>query len=439
MLEMLRVFTLMLLMAGGEPVLLGAGVLQDEPAVASMTPAAPEDVHAAREFYRQVQAATGGGSGVPRTVTLSAETLQSVLRLGARIVPGYRAATEVSDDLVRITGAVPVPWYDGARWLNLHAEIAPFQDRFVLHHVRVGEREISPELALRLARLAGTLVLGAGEGDKVFAAPAAMAIDGDRILLSLRLDREGRTGVIKGVFGALRGGGLPPPERVDHYYVKLRTAMDRLEAPVRGSFLPLLRLAILMAYEQADDQTGTDEFTAAILALAKACGAVDFRMIVGPAAGEASGALGRWRTGCDRLVLAGRIDLRRHFVTAAAVKAASNRGFAISLGEFKELYDSLSGAGGFDFTDIVANNSGIRLANLFLSRPHAEWPELLERMQTERDVLADLDDIPGVMPREQFQTRFGDIDSPAYRAMIDLIEARIDRTALHAPTPVHGG
>jgi hypothetical protein len=355
------------------------------------------------------------------------------------MVPGYRVATEVVDDAVRITGAVPVPWFDGTRWLNLHAAIAPFQDRFVLHHVRLGEREIAPELALRLARLASNLVLGAGAGDKVFDAPAAMAIDGDRILLALRMDREGRTGVIKGVFGAMRGGGLPPPDRVDHYYVQLRRAMDRQEAPVTGSFLPLLRLAIRKAYEQADAETGADEFTAALLALAKACGAVDFRMIVDPAAGEASADLGRWRTDCHRLTLHDRIDLRRHFVVAAAIKAASNRGFAISLGEFKELYDSLSGAGGFDFTDIVANNSGIRLANLFLSRPHAEWPELLERMQTEHDVLADLDDIPGVMPREQFQARFGDIDSPAYRAMIDLIEARIDRTALHAPAPAHGG
>ena len=59
-----------------------------------------------------------------------------------------------------------------------------------------------------------------------------------------------------------------------------------------------------------------------------------------------------------------RHDSRLHFITAAALKAASNRGFAVGVGEFKELYDSLSGDNGFDFTDLAANNSGIRLSDV---------------------------------------------------------------------------
>ena len=354
-------------------------------------------------------------------------------------MPDYRAKTEVADDTVRITAALPVPWSDGTRWLNPRAAIVPFEDRFALHHVQLGGREVSPDLAPRLARLGGNLFMGAGAGDALFDAPAAMAIDGDRIIFALRLNREGRSEVIRGVFGALRGGAMPASGRVDHYYVQLREAMDRLEAPVEGSFVPLLRLAITMAYEQGDDITAADEFTAAIMALAKACGAVDFRLIVGPTAGGRSEELGAWRTSCNRLKLADRIDLRRHFVTAAAIKAASNRGFAVSLGEFKELHDSISGAGGFDFTDILANNAGIRLADLFISRPHAEWPALLDRMQTESDVLPVLDGIPDLMPRDQFEERFGDIDSREYRAMIDQIEARIDRTGLHMQARAGGG
>jgi hypothetical protein len=436
---LLQVLVLLLLAAAGETFVLGPVFLHDQPAVASMRPPEPEDVRASRDFYREVQAATSAEPGAPETVTLHASTLQSILRLGSRLVPDYRAETEVADDTVRITAALPVPWSDEKRWLNLRAAIVPFEDRFALHRVQLNGRDISPDLALRLARLGGNVFMGRGAGDTLFDAPAAMAIEDDRMIFALRLNREGRSEVIQGVFGALRGSAMPASGRVDHYYVQLRAAMDRLEAPVEGSFLPLLRLAITKAYQQADDATAADEFTAAIIALAKACGAVDFRLIVGPTAGEQSEALGAWRTSCNRLGLAGRIDLRRHFVTAAAIKAASNRGFAVSLGEFKELHDLISGAGGFDFTDIVANNAGIRLADLFMSRPRAEWPALLDRMQTETDVLPTLDGIPGLMPRTQFVAQFGDIDTPEYRAMIDRIEARIDRTRLHTQTPAGGG
>ncbi len=433
-----RVLLVLMLVAGGGALLLGSQFLQEDPAVAAMPPPAPEDVRAARGFYTQVRAATNGEPGAPETVTLSAGALQSVLRLGTRLVRDYRAETEVADDLVRMTAALPVPWIGGTRWLNLRAAVAPFQDEFALHHVQLGSREIAPDLALRLARLGGNLFLGSGAGDTLFDAPAAMAIDGDRMIFALRLDRDGRGEVIQGVFGALRGGEMPGQDRVDHYYTLVREALDDGTVPDRGSMLPLLKLTLAAAQADSTDATAADEFTAAIFALTKACGANDFHLVVGSMAETPSERLRSWQTDCTQIDLAGRVDLKRHFLTAAAIKAASNRGFAVSMGEFKELHDTLV-AGGFDFTDITANNSGIRMADLFLSRPRGDWPALLDRMQTDSDIIPDLEGIPGRMSRSRFEERFGEVDSPAYKAMMDEIEARIDRTALHAAAPAGGG
>ncbi len=436
--RLFRVFFVLLLAGAGAVFVLGTVFLQDAPAVAAMAPPAPEDVRAARGFYHQVRAATNGEPGAPETVTLSAGALQSVLRLGTRLVRDYRAETEVADDLVRMTAALPVPWIGGTRWLNLRAAVAPFEERFALQHVQLGGREIPPDLALQLARLGGNLVLGSGAGDTLFDAPAAMAIDGDRMIFALRLDRDGRGDVIQGVFGALRGGAMPGADRVDHYYVLLRDALDAGTVPDRGSVLPLLTFTLAAAHADSTDASAADEFTAAIFALTKACGANDFHLVVGSMAETPSERARSWRTDCLQLELAGRIDLRRHFLTAAAIQTASNRGFAVSMGEFKELHDTLM-AGGYDFTDITANNSGIRMADLFLSRPRADWPALLERMQTEADILPDLQGIPDRMSRSRFEERFGEVDSPAYQAMMDEIEARIDRTALHATTEAGGG
>ena len=86
-----------------------------------------------------------------------------------------------------------------------------------------------------------------------------------------------------------------------------------------------------------------------------------------------------WQTECSRLTLNDRIDSRRHFTTAAAIQAASNRNVSVSVGEFKELNDSLHG--GFDFTDMAANNSGIRMANLFMATPIEHWSRLIARIE----------------------------------------------------------
>jgi hypothetical protein len=137
-----------------------------------------------------------------------------------------------------------------------------------------------------------------------------------------------------------------------------------------------------------------------------------------------------WTKDCADVTFNGRIDSRRHFTTAAALQAASNRGFAVSVGEFKELNDTLK-AGGFDFTDIAANNSGIRMSNTFMGSEPRLWPELRARLQGENDVIIPYDGIPQIMEQSAFAAAYGDIDDPRYTAMLARIEAKIDELPLH--------
>ena len=153
--------------------------------------------------------------------------------------------------------------------------------------------------------------------------------------------------------------------------------------------------------------------------------------MVGPLGVGTSEVSRDWRTECSRLTLNDRIDSRRHFTTAAAIQAASNRNVSVSVGEFKELSDSLGR--GFDFTDMAANNSGIRMANLFMATPVGDWSRLIARIEAEEDVIVPYDDIPQILSREAFSAQFGEIDSDRYLEMLHLIETKIDALALHAP------
>ena len=87
---------------------------------------------------------------------------------------------------------------------------------------------------------------------------------------------------------------------------------------------------------------------------------------------------------------------------------------------------------GFDFTDIVADNAGVRLSDVLMGADGAEWDRRLALMQAEADIIPSIEGIPARLTRQQFETAYGSIDSPAYFAVIDEIEARIDRLAPYA-------
>jgi hypothetical protein len=67
-----------------------------------------------------------------------------------------------------------------------------------------------------------------------------------------------------------------------------------------------------------------------------------------------------------------------------------------------------------------------------MAAPPEDWPALIARLRAESDILPRLQGLPGRMTGAAFDARFGTIDSPAYRAVLDEIEARIDALPLHA-------
>lgn len=429
--RLLRTLVFLALFAAASVFAAGTLLLQAEPILPRMDPPSPADVRATRAFVHQIRKVTGAETPSTKPFEVPVDSLRATMRLGARLIPGLRSDAAIEDGAVVLTAAIPVPWITGRRWLNIRAGIPPFEGRVALDTVLVGDRVIPPDTALTLARIGANLAFGNQTGDRVLASAASMTVGHDSVAFALNLDREGRGSLIGGVFGALRDGDMPSPDEIEAMYLRLREAMDNGTLPARGSYLPYIRFALNMALEDASEDSLPNAYTAALFALSRACGARDFALVVGRMAAVGPDQR-RWKVDCDALTLNGRVDSRRHFTTAAAIQAASNRGFAISIGEFKELADSYKGGSGFDFTDIAANNSGIRMSDLFMARPAADWPALIDRLTTEGAVIVPFDGIPKHMDGPEFKARYTEIDSPAYAAEIARIEARIDTLPLHA-------
>jgi hypothetical protein len=405
--------------------------LQDSPNVAAYSPPSAEDVVAARGFVRDVKAALDPAQPADRVRATEAE-LNSVIKLGARLIPGFRGAVTVDGQTVMGRMALPVPYIEG-QWINLSATVPAFEAGLDLSDVTLGPLQLPPKVTLGALRLASRHLLGAESGDKILDAAEALQINGTQLTFVMNSDQlgaSGSNGMMRALFGALSGGNPPAPEDIGRYYQDLRLAMDRGDLPTEGSYLPYLHFTLNAAQEGAKTDGINKAYTAALFALTLTCGARDFTLVTGGLADAISDVERPWRTECNALTLNGRIDSRRHFTTAAAIQAASNSGVAVSIGEFKELYDSQK-AGGFDFTDIAANNSGIRMSNRLMGAPVGDWPALLARLSNEGDVIISYEGIPQILSEAAFKARFGDVEDPRYQAMLAQIEAKIDGLALH--------
>ena len=406
-------------------------LLEPEPLVPTTEAPTADDVQAARGLLGRFRATTEAPPE-ERRIELSGPEIASLLALGQRAIPGARGQTALGDGILSIRGSIPLRLIDEGPWINLSARVPDFDNGLALASMRVGRIELRPALAVGLAKRAVSLWLGGAAGADLIAAFPAMRTTPERVTLGIAVDGDGRGDIARTLFSAFRGDSMPGVAEVDHYRRVLVDALDAGTLAPAGSFAPHLALVLEHAYRRGAGGDLGREYTAAVFALTDACGSEHLRPYIAkllPDGGKV-GDQPVLDSPCGEAALHGRIDLRRHFITAAALRAASNRGVAVSIGEFKELSD-MTGSSGFDFTDIVANNSGIRLSDRLMAAPPEAWPALLAMLGRENNVIAPLDGVPAAMSMRDFETTYGDLQSAPYMNVLDGIEARIDTLPLH--------
>lgn len=132
------------------------------------------------------------------------------------------------------------------------------------------------------------------------------------------------------------------------------------------------------------------------------------------------------------VLLAGREDFSQHFTISAAIAANAAAPLSDAIGLYKEVDDSRSGSG-FSFNDIAADRAGTRFGVLAVNNNESALK--LQRQVAagirDSDILPRVADLPEFMPETEFRKRFGGIDSPAYKRMMDEIERRIATLPLY--------
>ncbi|HET9070067.1 MAG TPA: hypothetical protein VFN28_15610, partial [Amaricoccus sp.] len=330
--------------------------------------------------------------------------------------------------------SVGAPLLPAGFWLNLRGELAASEEGLEVVSARVGRVPVPAPIALAATRLGLDLLLGDGLGSAAVAIVGRVEVVPPRVTLVLSGDPELRAAFFDRLKArALGGGDARVRLAVEDGLRRMRAASRRGELPRRGSVLPYLAAAVanIAGDGVGDGAAGREEMRGALYALALACGDPAFGQVVGINPGRQA----LEAAGCGKTTLAGRDDLKRHFVVSAGLYAATTSGtVAFGVGELKELLDS-GEREGFSFEDMAADAAGVRFATRLIAARPEEWPALASAMTEEADLMPALDGLAEGLDAATFEARFGGVDSPEYAAVVAEIERRVAGLPLYAPPP----
>ncbi len=126
------------------------------------------------------------------------------------------------------------------------------------------------------------------------------------------------------------------------------------------------------------------------------------------------------------VTLDGRQDFAQHFIISAAITAYADTILSDAIGLYKEIEDKRSGSG-FSFNDIAADRAGTRFgAHATASHPKAtQLQQWVIQEIDDKKLMPEWADLPESLSKTAFMQQYGNLNSPAYHAMMGTIEQRV--------------
>jgi hypothetical protein len=223
---------------------------------------------------------------------------------------------------------------------------------------------------------------------------------------------------------------LGDPMIVRAYYAKLIELSGAYsKSPSSVSLSDYMGPLFQFARERSRTADPTDENQAAILALAMYFGDWRFGRLIGPVLTEEM----KKHRPPRQVTLGGRRDLKLHFIISAGLKIVSDSGLSYTAGEFKELLDASKGGSGFSFRDLAADIAGVRFAEVATERSGGaeRIQRTISKSGKEDAFFPDVKRFPEGIGAEEFERRYGNVKSKAYRSVLSEIEKAIGQCSAY--------
>lgn len=309
---------------------LGAGVLliDRHPLVDAPPATGVDDAVRTRALVKRTWTTlkeTGG------TLRIGEDEVNSAFAFVSRGTHRIRGRARVTETGITVAVSVRLPPTPFGEYLNGWATVTAPTDGLKLRRVALGGLEVPGGIAQPLLRLALDLALGDETGTFAVATILGVRTAGEEAVVTLRRvpDLKQRVDRIKARFKRVRDrmALLGDPALVRRYYARLIEIDQALPpdtaVPFRKFLPPLFRLA----GERGGD--AVEENRAAVLALAMFLGSQRFESFVGPVHTELTRS---YRVQHHPIPLAGRTDLRLHFLVSAGLKVVADSGLSHAVG-----------------------------------------------------------------------------------------------------------
>lgn len=367
------------------------------------------DIAAAREAWHQIRA--GRGSDEPARVRIDNRMIRGLAALASDATGMARFDGQVADGVLSGRSSVLLP---AGLWINVSGTIT-------------GRHQGFPEFRLKVGRVTFPLTVGrwlADIGRAVLRLRGATIPPLDDMVRQFSVNRAevladvvlpGKSGMVGGLIAS--GGEALNQPLVSDIYCEI--AASQRNEPVSDLSQMVRRTFGKVRANPTDEQT-----RAAFVALSF--------LVVGEQAEALAPQGAELAKNCPRpftqLRLQQREDLAKHWAFSAAIAAVLGEETSASVGEWKELDDSLADGSGFSFVDIAADRAGLQTALRALDPATAERTiEGLARATEESLLPGTLLRGPEGLSETSFTDRFGSLDRERYRQAIVAIDRELAR------------
>jgi len=404
--------------------------LSDQAAVTQQVTVAPADiarVHGLLQRNRPSQHAPGA----LRAVWLGERDLELLLaEASRRVAHELRPQVTLGAQTATLRLSMAAPANPFGHWLNLEATAVQTDGLPTLDRLRLGRLPVPPALALWAVQRAIKAQKLEAQSDLALKAVNRVSFRPKMAVVVYAWPGERARQVLADAL-------LAPADqvRIKVYAQRIGQLVNapRLKGAPKGVLPlsqvlpPLMRLAqARTSSETALHGSAAEENRAALLALTLMSNpSLLYKLVPGA---RQWGPLPRYT-----LSLRGRPDFPLHWLVSAVLATEAGGPLADAVGVYKEMADSQGGSG-FSFNDIAADRAGTRTGLLALSHPEL-LQQRLGSVSSDDELLPPVDDLPEFLSAAEFAQRYGAVGAPAYQAMSDDIERRLDRLALLKPAP----
>ncbi|MBL6999626.1 MAG: hypothetical protein ISR73_07175 [Gammaproteobacteria bacterium] len=405
-------------------------LLDDQPLVSSYQAISPETLRRAKNTVKYSRQQFVNNS---RGLVISIDQVSELLSLLSHLIPRLSTRLDKQNDQLLYAFTLRIPDNPVGRFVNVSIRFVDPQD-LTSGTFSAGSISVSNKIGLKILALSLPLWL-----DQQSVEPVRRLIKksrfNERLIFLEFTDGIDRQVLLEDIFGQImqhQGKLLSDAEikNIAFYYgllAQLANNNDKAVFSVFDFIQPLLMAASVRSY--ADPAAAARQNESALIALGLLLG--DRQLV------RALQNVVNIPTGSRKKInvkLAGRKDLKLHFLYSSIIQILTNRGISLSLGEIKEISDMDRGGSGFSFVDIAADRVGLHFASIAID-PAGGALLLQNQLKTARSEASFFPDISLLaenLTQREFAQAYQNTESAAYFLVIDEIDRRIHALPLYS-------